>query len=264
MPEYLIVPTAERRPGACLLCQSTAGPFVDLLLDTLHAGRLYLCIGSHGTGCAPQMAAKMGWASPEQWAALNQILLEAEGEIEELTAGVTVGRPIEIGELSFELAKLEARVVARLRDEDPIEAERAVVPPVAAPRPDLAGRGTILLEDAPESEPAVHVPPGAMRPPVELDPDTLAAQAEAQAGEAIVAADPRLRAMEAARARGADGGPQTGAEPPPEGLSMAEADAAFSSGPEDAPPEVRQALAGMVAERTGVAPPAEKPGRRRR
>lgn len=261
MPDLMIVSKAERTPGYCFWCHGTTGPFVDTIRDVLPHGRVYFCIGTpQRPGCVTQMASAIGYAAPEVVAELDAMLGDAHAEIERLERGVTVGRPIEYGELSFELRKHEARIVARLQGEDPDEAE-AAVEPEAAPAPELVvGRGTILLEDVEPPAPAEPpMPRGALREPLPEDPD----RAEVEAAPEARAPDPRRAAMEAARAR-ATGALDPGEVTVADGASMAELDAAYSEGPEAAPEHVRQALAGAVEERTGVAPPPSQQARQRR
>lgn len=65
MSELNIVEHAQSSPTACVRCTTSTGPFLDLGVEVLGYGHLYLCLGNdENPGCLPQAARKAGYADP--------------------------------------------------------------------------------------------------------------------------------------------------------------------------------------------------------
>lgn len=84
-----IIPVASASPTECVRCHSVKGPFVDLQIEVLGYGHIYLCVGDdEQPGCLPQMARLAGYADPNVKDGLEHRLHLAEIELAELRAKV--------------------------------------------------------------------------------------------------------------------------------------------------------------------------------
>ncbi len=89
MSELNIVQAPEASPTQCVRCSSVKGPFLDVGVEVLGYGRIYLCIGDdESPGCLPQAARHAGWADPSLRAALEAKVRGLQIENSALTAKV--------------------------------------------------------------------------------------------------------------------------------------------------------------------------------
>lgn len=83
MPEFHLVQDASVGPTQCCFCSDFTGPFIDTCIEG-DFGRLYVCApNDHRSGCAGQIAAALGWISPEQMAQADAQVSEVIRELTE-------------------------------------------------------------------------------------------------------------------------------------------------------------------------------------
>lgn len=89
-----LVDVAHFAPGCCMVCMTSAGPFVDLGIETDFESRAYLCVT-----CIGETAELVGGCTPQARGALEEQVAGLEGQLEDAWAKITqVGVELEKAE----------------------------------------------------------------------------------------------------------------------------------------------------------------------